>query len=71
MITKATSSNGNAIVYRLTDDITKKTISFLKLSDDLVHLLDQGDQLMIGTGAWSYTLSRKLVIIKVIIKSKQ
>ena len=51
-------SNPDAIVYRLTDNKTTKTISFLKLSNDLLHLLDSDDHLMIGTAAWSYTLNR-------------
>ena len=57
-IVKGTPSNNNAIVYRLTDIKTSKTISFLKLSDDLLHLLDSDQRLMIGSAAWSYTLNR-------------
>jgi hypothetical protein len=57
-IGKGTPSNPDAIVYRLTDKKTNKTISFLKLSDDLLHLLDSNGNLMIGTAAWSYTLNR-------------
>ena len=57
-IVKGTPSNNNAIVYRLTDNKTSKTISFLKLSDDLLHLLDSDQRLMIGSAAWSYTLNR-------------
>jgi len=57
-IHKGTASNPGAIIYQLTDNKTNKTISFLKLSDDLLHLLDDHERLMIGTAAWSYTLSR-------------
>ena len=57
-IMKGTGSNPNAIVYRLNDNITNKTISFLKLNDDLLHLLDRDQRLMIGSAAWSYTLNR-------------
>lgn len=34
------------------------SISFLRLSENLLHLLDSRGRLMIGTGAWSYTLNR-------------
>ena len=57
-IHKGTPSNPGAIIYQLTDDKTNKTISFLKLGDDLLHLLDDHQRLMIGTAAWSYTLNR-------------
>ena len=57
-IIKGTRSNPNAIVYRLIDNNTIKTISFLNLSPDLLHLLDSDHRLMIGSAAWSYTLNR-------------
>ena len=57
-ITKGMGSNPDAIVYRLHDNKTNKTVSFLKLSDDLLHLLDRNNRLMIGSAAWSYTLNR-------------
>ena len=57
-IVKGTGSNPNAIVYLLHDTKTNKTVSFLKLSDDLLHLLDNDQHLMIGSAAWSYTLNR-------------
>jgi len=53
-----TASAPEAVVYRFTDSKTKKTFSFLRLSDQVLHLLDKADRLMIGTAAWSYTLSR-------------
>jgi len=57
-IVKGTTANPNAIVYRLTPGNTTETISFLKLNDDLLHLLDSQQHLMIGSAAWSYTLNR-------------
>jgi len=57
-INKGIPSNHDAIVYQLHDSKTNKTISFLKLSDDLLHLLDSDQRLMIGSAAWSYTLNR-------------
>ncbi|HMF72174.1 MAG TPA: hypothetical protein VK616_11910 [Flavitalea sp.] len=56
-IIEKTPPHPNAIIYRLNDDKTNKTISFLKLSDHLLHLLDSDGRLMIGSAAWSYTLS--------------
>jgi hypothetical protein len=35
-----------------------KAINFVKLDDNLVHLLDPEGKLMIGNAAWSYTLNR-------------
>ena len=36
----------------------KQIISFLKLDENLLHLLDSEEKLMIGNAAWSYTLNR-------------
>ena len=58
MIIKGEGANPNAVVYRLADGKTGKTISFLKLNDKLLHLLDSEGHLMTGTAAWSYTLNR-------------
>lgn len=56
-IRKGTKTNINAIVYQLeTDD--HQQISFLQLGDELLHLLDDEDKLMIGTPGWSFTLNR-------------
>jgi len=57
-VIKGTASNTNAVVYQLNETKTKKTISFLKLNDDLLHLLDSDLHLMIGSAGWSYTLNR-------------
>ena len=57
-ITHGRGSDPNAIVYRLSDTKTNQAISFLKLSNDLLHLLDSDQHLMIGNAAWSYTLNR-------------
>ena len=58
-ITKGTKTNPNSIVYRLESDKPEITISFLKLSDKLIHLLDIEEKLMIGNESFSYTLSRQ------------
>lgn len=46
-------------IIQMKDATTKKTFCFLKLNDNLLHLLDTDKHLMIGTAASSYTLSRK------------
>jgi hypothetical protein len=43
--------------YHLISD-TGKSISFRQVTSTLIHLLDDQNRLMPGTGAWSYTLSR-------------
>ena|SRR5690349_10171685 len=58
LIVKGTPSDGHAIIYQLHDIESNKTISFLKLNDNLLHVLDSEQHLMIGTAAWSYTLNR-------------
>jgi hypothetical protein len=58
-IVKGTAANPNAVVYQLHDEKTNNTISFIKLSNNLLHLLDVDKRLMIGSAAWIYTLNRK------------
>jgi hypothetical protein len=53
------AQQGTGPIIQLTDSKTKKTFCFSKLNDNLLHLLDADKHLMIGTAAWSYTLSRK------------
>jgi len=55
---KGLPANPAAIVYRLDPDNPATAISFLRLNDNLLHLLDGDGHLMIGTGAWSYTLNK-------------
>jgi hypothetical protein len=46
-------------IFRLETEKPANTISFLKLDENLVHLLTPSGKLMIGNGGWSYTLNRK------------
>ncbi|MEW9503578.1 hypothetical protein, partial [Jeotgalibacillus marinus] len=55
---KTVFANAPAIICRLDPDQPSASISFLKLNDHLLHLLDNKQRLMIGTGGWSYTLNR-------------
>lgn len=48
------------IIYQLKCYNSKiNIISFIKLNENLFHLLTPGNQLMVGNSGWSYTLSRK------------
>jgi hypothetical protein len=53
-----TSADPEAVVYRLTPDDAPSTVSFLKVSDDIIHLLSGDGTLVVGNGAWAYTLNR-------------
>jgi hypothetical protein len=46
-------------VYQLKNDKTSGVISFVKLNDNLFHLLTPDNKLMVGNGGWSYSLNRK------------
>ena len=55
-ITTGTKNDPDATVYQLEDP--QRSISFLKVSDDLIHVLDGESAMLVGNGAWSYTLDR-------------
>lgn len=57
-IIRNTKANPNYEVYRLETDKPETSITFRKLGDKLIHLLDNNGRLMIGGESWSYTLSR-------------
>lgn len=50
---KGTKSNPDAVVYELNG-----AVSFFKVDDHILHVLNRDRSLMIGTGGWSYTLNR-------------
>ena len=54
-----TNSDPHASVIALTDERdAAHSILFVKINDDLLHLLDPQKRLMVGNGGWSYTLNR-------------
>ena len=53
----ATAGPGGRTVYRLSAATPQRTLSFAKVADGLVHMLDSGGRLMLGTAGWSYTLN--------------
>ena len=46
------------MVLRITSEKSHQSLSFQKINDSLVHLLNQDGRLMTGTAGWSYTLNR-------------
>jgi hypothetical protein len=58
-IIKGTKTNPRAIIYQLDPDKPASSISFLKLSDKVLHLLDTDGRLMVGNAGFSYTLNKK------------
>jgi len=57
-IIRGTKTNPNAVIYQLNPDKPRMSLSFLKLGDSLLHILDQNEKLMIGNEFHSYTLNR-------------
>ncbi|WP_420150818.1 hypothetical protein [Spirosoma sp.] len=49
----------NKETYRLNATTPETSITFARLDDNLIHLLDSQGKLMIGHAGWSYTLNRK------------
>jgi hypothetical protein len=58
IITTGIKNDPQAIVYQLNDSDSQAMASFLKVSDDLIHVLSSKKTLLVGNGAWSYTLDR-------------
>ena len=57
-IARGTKSDPQAIVYELATDDPKRSAAFVKVGDDLLHLLDGERRAVIGNSGWSYSLNR-------------
>lgn len=57
-IVKGTKLDPDALVYQLYSDNSQTAVSFLRMSEDLLHVLNSDQTLMVGNAAWSYTLNR-------------
>ncbi len=57
-IAKGTATDPDAVVYRLNPDLSEDSVSFVKISDDVLHVLNKNGALLVGNGAWSYTINR-------------
>ena len=57
-IVKGTKIDPGAVVYQLNPDNPQTTVSFLKMAEDILHVLNRDQTLMVGNASWSYTLNR-------------
>ena len=57
-IVRGTKTNPGAIFYQLNPGKPGMELRFLKLSDRLLHIVDENEKLMIGNEFHSYTLNR-------------
>jgi hypothetical protein len=57
-ITTGTRTDPDAVVYQINPNDLQTTVSFLKVSANLLHILNSEKSLLVGNGAWSYTLNR-------------
>ena len=57
-IAKGTETDPEAEVYQLYGEDSQVAVSFVKMSDDVLHVLNKDRTLMLGNAAWSYTLNR-------------
>jgi hypothetical protein len=56
-----TRPDPNAVVYRLTDASSGRSVSLAKIGGNLLHLLSENMTLAVGNASWSYTLSTTAV----------
>jgi hypothetical protein len=57
-IVTGTKTDPEAEVVQLFSEGSEVAVSFAKLGDDLLHVLNRDGTLMVGNAAWSYTLNR-------------
>ena len=55
---KGTGADPNAVVYQLNPEDPQMTVSFLKVGEDILHVLHPDMRLMVGNAGWSYTINR-------------
>jgi hypothetical protein len=53
-----TKLDPDAVVYQLNPDASQTAVSFLKLNEDILHVLSSEKTLLVGNAGWSYTLNR-------------
>jgi hypothetical protein len=57
-IVKGAKTDPEANVYQLYSEDDQVAVSFVSISDDILHVLNRDSTLMLGNAAWSYTLNR-------------
>jgi hypothetical protein len=55
--TKGTKADPEAVVYTLEAD-NSRVLSFVRMDENIIHLLNTDKSFMVGNGAQSYTLNR-------------
>jgi len=60
-ILTGTKSKPNALIYQIKSEKSGRSLSFVMVNANLLHLLDRDKHLMVGNEFWSYTLNRKAV----------
>ena len=58
-IVHGTKAKPNAVVYHLYADGRKKSVSLLRVGENILHFLNEDKTLRVGNPGWSYTLNRK------------
>ena len=58
IIVKGTKIDPDAVVYQVNSDNPQTAVSFLKMAEDILHVLSRDQTLMVGNASWSYTLNR-------------
>jgi hypothetical protein len=58
IMVRGTKTNPDAMVFQLNPDKPEIALKCLRLNDNLLHILDADEKLMIGNEFWSYTLNR-------------
>lgn len=62
LIVKNHDENRFKEIYQFKSDDLPEIISIVKINENLFHILTPQNKLMIGNGAWSYSLNRKFPI---------
>ncbi len=57
-IVKGSKTNPEAVVYQLNPDKPEITLLFVKMDDNVIHLLYSDKSLMIGNASYSYTFNK-------------
>ena len=72
-VTKNKDVQTGSEIYQLESKSFSNKLSFIKISENLFHLLTPQNELIPGNGGWSYSLNRKVPIDpgKILISSKR
>jgi hypothetical protein len=57
-IIKGNAAYPNAVIYQLNSKEQGNIVSFIKIGDDVLHILNSDGAMMVGHAGWSYTINR-------------